>query len=276
MKRLATILLGLMLTSCSIGYYDSGVLLATTANISVQPAWGPAGYDCAHYYYFPDYNFYYDVNRALFYYHHNSRWISAKHLPYGLGYPRDLYKYYKVVLNIRDPWNYNRRHRSEYKHFRGIHTQPVLRDRHPNRPPQYSRPPQGRPQPKPQVKPQAKPQYGGNGAYGQSNRNTIRNSRNNNTSRNNVAPQQSTPQRSNSNVQQTPQRQQSLNEGSRVNSRQRPSSSSVRGTQTKSNQTTKSTVKSNSTSRKSKDNKNSTANRSNSSGGSRSTGSRGR
>ncbi len=126
MKRLATILVGLMLTSCSMGYYaNNGMGLSTIANISVQPAWGPAGYDCAHYYYFPDYNFYYDVNRALFYYHQNKRWISAKHLPYGLGYPRDLYRLYKVVLNnVRNPWNYNRRHISEYKHFRGVQLSP--------------------------------------------------------------------------------------------------------------------------------------------------------
>ena len=73
MKRLATILLGLMLASCSVGYYsNNGMGLSTVANISVQPAWGPAGYDCANFYYFPEHNFYYDVNRALFYYYHGA------------------------------------------------------------------------------------------------------------------------------------------------------------------------------------------------------------
>ena len=146
MKRLATILLGLMLASCSVGYYsNNGMGLSTVANISVQPAWGPAGYDCANFYYFPEHNFYYDVNRALFYYYHNKRWLSAKHLPYGLGYPRDLYRLYKVVLNnISKPWKYNRRHIMEYKHYGKIHNQPVL---HPHKAPQYNgnrpnRPPQ--------------------------------------------------------------------------------------------------------------------------------------
>ena len=156
MKRLATILLGLMLTSCSIGYYDSGVLLATTANISVQPAWGPAGYDCAHYYYFPDYNFYYDVNRALFYYHHGNRWLSARQLPYHLGYPRDLYKFYKVVLNIRDPWNYNRQHRTRYKMYKGVRTQPTIVDIKGGRTPQNSYSPRRIPTNQPQAAPPAR------------------------------------------------------------------------------------------------------------------------
>lgn len=88
---------------------------------------GPAGYACAPYYYFPDFNIYYDVNRALFYYPSHGRWISAHKLPPGIG-PRDFYKFYKVVLDVRDPWLYNRAHRSKYRKYRGIHTQPVLRD----------------------------------------------------------------------------------------------------------------------------------------------------
>lgn len=267
MKRLATILLGLMLTSCSIGYYDSGVLLATTANISVQPAWGPAGYDCAHYYYFPDYNFYYDVNRALFYYHHGNRWLSARQLPYHLGYPRDLYRFYKVVLNIRDPWNYNRRHISEYRHFKGMHNQPVLRDRYPNRYPHNNhRPPQVSPQPKPQVKPQARPQGSGNRYNGQSSPNTIRNSRNNNTSRNNVATQPSSTGRGNSKLQQSQQRPSAQGQGSRSNV----------GTQKRTNTSSVNTSRSNSSTTSKSSESKTTTNRTNSTSGSRSTGSRGR
>ena len=217
MKRLVTIILGLMLSSCSVGYYaGSNVGVITTANLSLQPAWGPAGYDCAHYYYFPDFNFYYDVNNALFYYLSGTRWVSARQLPYALGYPRDLYKFYKVVLNVRNPWNHNRVHRKEYKHFCGVHTQPVLHNKRPqagpaqmqrpqNKPtnngyrPQYNgnRQPQGQQPQKPQNGNVQRPQNNGN-APSYSDRNTIRNSRNNNTSQNNVAPQ-STPSRNNGN-----------------------------------------------------------------------------
>ena len=259
MKRLVTIILGLMLSSCSVGYYaGSNVGVITTANLSLQPAWGPAGYDCAHYYYFPDFNFYYDVNNALFYYLSGSRWISARQLPYALGYPRDLYKLYKVVLNIRDPWNHNRVHRREYKHFCGVHTQPVLRDKHPqSRPPQMQRP---------QNKPQQPQRPQNNGYAPNDNRNTIRNSRNNNTSRNNVAPQ-STPSRNNTTAQkpqgQKPKQNPQTTSGSRSNKEAASGSrSNVKPSQPKQSQ-------SSGTSRSSND-------KSNSSGGSRSTGSRGR
>ena len=277
MKRLATILLGLMLASCSVGYYsNNGMGLSTVANISVQPDWGPAGYDCANFYYFPEHNFYYDVNRALFYYYHNRQWLSAKHLPYGLGYPRDLYRLYKVVLNnISKPWKYNRRHIMEYKHYGNIHNQPVL---HPHKAPHYNgnrpnRPPQNGYGPSynnnnrpPQMKPQQ-----GNGSryennYG-SDRNTIRNSRNNNTSRNNVTPQRGNGANNNGKFQQPKPQPKPQGQGARPtvkSSNKSQSSPSVKGSRSNS-----------SSSSKSKSNTRSNSSSSSSSNG-RSTGSRGR
>lgn len=130
MKRfIALLALAASLTSCSVMMQGSrdGVSVGAAVNISAQPPWGPAGYACAPYYYFPDFNIYYDVNRALFYYHSYGRWVSAHKLPPDVG-PHDFYKFYKVVLDVRDPWLYNRAHRSKYRKYRGIHTQPVLRD----------------------------------------------------------------------------------------------------------------------------------------------------
>lgn len=132
MKRMFAILtMALCTASCSVMLQGSreGITVGGAVNISAQPPWGPAGYACAPYYYFPDFNIYYDVNRALFYYLDHGRWRSAHRLPPYAG-PRDLYKFYKVVLDVRDPWLYNRSHRIEYKKYRGIHTQPVLRDTH--------------------------------------------------------------------------------------------------------------------------------------------------
>lgn len=292
MKRLATILLGLMLTSCSLGYYSgSGVI--TTANISLQPAWGPAGYDCAHYYYFPDYNFYYDVNSALFYYLSGSRWISVKQLPYTLGYPRDLYKLYKVVLNIRDPWNYNRRHRTEYKHFCGMSNQPVLRDNRPQSRPVQNRPQQVRPQQPPQQRPNGgtaqKPSSGNvqkpQSSTGTDYRNNIRNSRNNNTSNNSVAPQQGGPSRNNASAQ--PSQSARPSQSTKPSQSARPSQSSQPKQNAQSTSGSRNNSKSVSSSRSSKPSqatqtKSSSSTRSskdsysNSSSGSRSTGSRGR
>ncbi len=128
MKRLAIILSAIFVcVSCGVALYpDRGVTVAASVNISAQPPWGPAGYDYAPYYYFPDFNFYYDVDRAMFHYYSRGRWIAVRRLP--ADYPRDLYKFYKVVIDMRDPWLHNRRHKSMYKKYRGIHTQPVLRD----------------------------------------------------------------------------------------------------------------------------------------------------
>ncbi len=172
MKRLAIILSATFIcVSCGVALYpDRGVAVTASVNISAQPPWGPAGYDYAPYYYFPDFNFYYDVDRALFHYYNRGRWIAVRQLP--AGYPRDLYKFYKVVIDVRDPWLHNRRHKNIYRKYRGIHTQPVRRDapdyrrnpdpRNPHRTPyRHDNPPQRRDQ---------RPA-----------RNDIRNSRNNDT-----------------------------------------------------------------------------------------------
>ena len=160
MKRMIlAIVMAFTLTSCGTGYYSSTIVTSAAAydypthvpgaiNISIQPSWGPAGYNYAMYYYFPEFNFYYDVERALFYYLSSGRWISAKVLPKGRHYPTDLHRYYKVVINERNPWNYNRQHKTKYKQYKGVYTQRNLRDvRHeketPRRiqTPQHSTPP---------------------------------------------------------------------------------------------------------------------------------------
>lgn len=131
MKRtLFMLTLATILTSCSIGNYpvNQSVHSAGYVNISIQPSWGPAGYDYAMFYYFPDFNFYYDVERALFYYPNYGRWVSARYLPSGRGFPTDLHRYYKVVINQRNPWEYNRQHRNRYKIYKGVYTQRPLRD----------------------------------------------------------------------------------------------------------------------------------------------------
>lgn len=63
----------------------------------------PAGYDRAAYYFMPDMDTYYDVNRRQFIYNAGERWVHATVLP-----PRyrnyDLYNGYKVVVNYRSPY----------------------------------------------------------------------------------------------------------------------------------------------------------------------------
>lgn len=118
------------LSSCGVGYYvyDTPAPVTGSINISLQPSWGPAGYDYAMYYYFPEFNFYYDVERAVFHYLNYGRWVSAKVLPHGRHFPTDLHRYYKVVINHRNPWHYNRQHKNQYKHYKGVYNQRNLRD----------------------------------------------------------------------------------------------------------------------------------------------------
>ncbi|MDR1455893.1 MAG: hypothetical protein LBJ01_09605 [Tannerella sp.] len=96
-------------------------------NIDRQPAWGPSGYDYAAFYYFPELNIYFDVNRTLFYCLDGRRWVSSYYLP--LSYRKyDLYRMYKVVLNHDpDPWIHNRLHRRDYARFRHDRSQVAIR-----------------------------------------------------------------------------------------------------------------------------------------------------
>lgn len=97
-------------------------------NIGRQPAWGPVGYNYADYYYFPEINCYYDVNVGMFYYVDRGYWVSARFLPYAYR-NYDLYRLYKVVLNVRNPWRYNHVHYRDYGRYRGHnHRQVVIRD----------------------------------------------------------------------------------------------------------------------------------------------------
>lgn len=130
MKKLLTlIIVAVALQSCSLtnlipSYdYPSAEI---TINIDLQPAWGPIGYDYAAYYYMPEINIYYDINRSLFYYQSNNRWIGVKYLPPSYRV-YDLFKIYKVVINYNNPWEYNRNHRAQYKHYRDDRTQTTIR-----------------------------------------------------------------------------------------------------------------------------------------------------
>ncbi|MDR2041687.1 MAG: hypothetical protein LBP98_05150 [Tannerella sp.] len=115
----------------ALGLFHAGQVEAQAVsvhvNIDLQPAWGPAGYDYAEFYYFPELNIYFDVSRALFYYLDGRKWISGFYLP--LSYHKyDLYRMYKVVLNHDpNPWIRNRLHRRDYDRFCHNHSQVAIR-----------------------------------------------------------------------------------------------------------------------------------------------------
>lgn len=102
--------------------------ISISVNIGNQPSWGPVGYDYVDYYYFPDFNAYFDVNSGLYIFMDRGRWITAQYLPMAYRH-YDLYKVYKVALNINKPWLYNNRHIKSYGRYKNYHGhQIVIRD----------------------------------------------------------------------------------------------------------------------------------------------------
>lgn len=104
--------------------------VSVRVNIGMQPAWGPAGYDYAEYYYLPDIEAYYYVPGRQFIYLSGNRWVFAANLPARYrGY--DLYRGYKVVINSSRPYRHFRRHREMYAPYGYHRGQVVIRDRRP-------------------------------------------------------------------------------------------------------------------------------------------------
>lgn len=98
-------------------------------NIGMQPAWGPAGYDYAEYYYMPAMDMYYYIPGRQYIYLSGGRWIRTTYLP-ARWRGHDFYRTYKVVINDRDPFRYHDRYRMQYAKYRGRHDQLVIRDWH--------------------------------------------------------------------------------------------------------------------------------------------------
>jgi len=106
--------------------FKADAQLSVQLNIGRQPVWGPTGYDYVNYYYLPDLDVYYDVNRGLFVYYQYGRWNFAPSLPGRYG-RYDLYNSYKVVINDRNPWLRNSYYHSHYYAYRG-RRQEIIRD----------------------------------------------------------------------------------------------------------------------------------------------------
>ncbi|MGC4057986.1 MAG: hypothetical protein QM743_07670 [Chitinophagaceae bacterium] len=96
-------------------------------NIGQQPGWGTVGYDYAPFYYFPDFNFYFDVSSGRYVMFNNGRWDYVNSVP--ASYHFDPYNAYKVVLKDAHPWTNNNVHQRDYVRYKGMGAkQPVIRD----------------------------------------------------------------------------------------------------------------------------------------------------
>lgn len=97
------------------------VVLLTLPLESLQadpPRWAPAhGYRAkTRQIYFPDQNFYFDLQRNVFIYFHNGRWVTNVQLPTFYSNV-NLFSAPKVELEIRtnQPYRYNKTHVLKYK-----------------------------------------------------------------------------------------------------------------------------------------------------------------
>ena len=94
-------------------------------NIGSQPVWGPTGYDYARFYYLPDLDMYYDINRREYMYNENNRWVYINHLPDRYR-NYDLFKGYKVVFKEDRPYTNHAIHLNKYKGYRNNHKQQAI------------------------------------------------------------------------------------------------------------------------------------------------------
>ena len=127
MKKLFLLLSAIFITTICSDISAQKVNINININVDKQPSWGPIGYDYAPYYYFPEIDIYYDVNREMFYYPSGSRWVCSRYLP--LRYRKyNFYALYKVVIKDHNPWHNHKHHKKHYKNYRDDRTQICIRD----------------------------------------------------------------------------------------------------------------------------------------------------
>lgn len=102
------------------GFVQSQV--SVNVNIGTPPAWGPVGYNNVRYYYIPDLEIYYDVQRSNYIYFTDNRWVRLNYLPSRYR-NYDLYSGYKVVLQDyrgNFPYYHFKQHKIKYaKGYKG-------------------------------------------------------------------------------------------------------------------------------------------------------------
>jgi len=117
---------------CGLMSQTSYAQVSIRANISLQPIWGPVGYDYVEYYYLPEVEAYYNVPTHMFYYMENGRWVNR---PYLSGRYRnfDLYNARKIVVNEPRPYLRHQQYRTRYANARGYNRPMSIRDSHDSR-----------------------------------------------------------------------------------------------------------------------------------------------
>lgn len=112
MKTIKFILFGIGLIFAS----EAQAQITVKLNADLAPQWGPANYSNARYYYLPDVEAYYDIEKSSFVYPLGNTWYSSAQLP--LRYrDYDLYNGYKVAMsdyNGKPPYGLFKFHKVKY------------------------------------------------------------------------------------------------------------------------------------------------------------------
>lgn len=118
MKAIKFIILGIGLIFAG----EAQAQISVNLNIGTPPLWGPSGYSDVRYYYLPDVEAYYDVQKSNFIYISGNSWVRRSQLPKQYR-NYDLYNGYKVVMTDyhgKTPYTYYKQHKVKYaKGYRG-------------------------------------------------------------------------------------------------------------------------------------------------------------
>jgi len=99
--------------------FNSKGQISVNINLGSQPAWGPAGYDYAEYYYLPAIESYYYVPGRQFIYLNNGNWVYANSLPARYR-TYNLYSGYKVVINEPKPYLNHTVYKTRYVKYKTV------------------------------------------------------------------------------------------------------------------------------------------------------------
>ncbi|MES1198106.1 MAG: hypothetical protein ABUL41_02405 [Chitinophagaceae bacterium] len=123
-----TILIVALLVSGFVYQSASAQLrVSIRANIGVQPAWGPTGYDYVEYYYLPDIDAFYYVPKQQYIYMDRGRWQFSTSLPSRFR-SYNFNTGYKVVVNEPKPYYHIENYRTQYGSYKGNHSQQTIRN----------------------------------------------------------------------------------------------------------------------------------------------------
>jgi hypothetical protein len=131
MKNL--LLAAAMITGASLYTSKTEAQVSVHVNLNIgRPSWGIPGRQMGNFYYLPEIDAYYDLQRTQFVYSDRGQWIYASQLP-AMYRNYDLVRGYKVFVNEPRPFVHADVYRKKYARYYNTYRPPVAMNRHDNR-----------------------------------------------------------------------------------------------------------------------------------------------